>query len=81
MTLPREDHREARDRADRAEHASDRLDGRARELEVVPHEIDVAALAAEVVLHVDDHQRGAGGLDRPVIRPGVRIGSDRRLDF
>ncbi len=48
----------------RGQDAADRLDRRAGQRQVVAHLVDVAALAAEIGLHVDDDQRpcspGAG---------------------
>ena len=43
------------------QHALDRLDRRARERKVVAHLVDIAAVAAEIRLHVDDHERGVFG--------------------
>jgi len=58
------------------EDAADRLDARARQPDVVAEQIDVAALAAEVRLHVDDDQRRVVGAEVAVPGPGIRIAGD-----
>ena len=62
--------------AHRREQPLDRLDRRAREREVVAHLVDVAALAAEVGLHVDDDERGVLRPQIAVVGPGIGIGLD-----
>jgi hypothetical protein len=61
--------------ADVGEHVLNRRDWRARQREVVPHGVDVSALAAEVRLHVDDEEHRIGGpqiaIPGPLIRPGI----------
>jgi hypothetical protein len=64
--------------AHRAEHAPDRLDRRAGEREIVAHRVDVAALAAEVGLHVDDDQRRVARRELAVERPGIGIARNGR---
>jgi len=59
-------------RARGGERARDRLDRRAGERKVVAHFVDVATDAAEIGLHVDDHQRGIFRSKVSVIRPGIR---------
>ena len=72
VTLAGVDHVETL-RAERAEHRPNRLDGRAREGDVVAHGVYVAARPAEIGLHVD-HERCVGGLEVAVVRPGVGVG-------
>ena len=58
----------------RRQHRPDRLDRRAGQRQVVAHPIDIAALAAEVGLHVDDDQRRVGGPQVAVPGPAVGVG-------
>ncbi len=60
----------------RLEQALDWLDGRACEREVVAHLVDIAADAAEIGLHVDDHERGVLRPQIAVIGPRIRLGLD-----
>ena len=64
--------------AHRGEQRGDRLDRRAGEREVVAHRVDIAALSAEVGLHVDDDERGVFRPPVAVIGPRIGIGGDRR---
>src|SRR5258706_10376070 len=61
------------------QQALDRLDGRAREREVVAHLVDVAADAAEIGLHVDDDERGVHRRQAAVEGPAVGLGNDEAL--
>jgi hypothetical protein len=61
-------------RTHRTQDAADRLDRRAREREIVPHLVDVPALAAEIDLHVDDDERCVLRAQIAVVGPGVGIG-------
>src|SRR5205085_11577509 len=63
-------------RAHGGEHALDRLYRRAGEREIVAHGIDIAALAAEIGLHVDDDERRVFGTQFAIIGPRIRIGGD-----
>src|SRR5206468_223974 len=56
------------------QHAADRLDRGAGQGDVVAHGIHVAALAAEVGLHVDDDERSVGRAQVAAVGPGVRVG-------
>ena len=58
---------------------ADRLDRRAGQRQVVAHLVDIAAVAAEIGLHVDDDQRGVLGPQIAVIGPGIGIGGDVAL--
>src|SRR5205085_1255166 len=64
--------------AHRREHARDRLNGGPGQRKVVAHRIDIAALAAEIGLHVDDDERGVLRLEIAVERPGIRISRNGR---
>ena len=66
-------------RSQRCQHGGDRLDRCARQGQVVAHRIDVAALAAEVGLHVDDDQGRVGRPQVAVVGPGVGVRLDERL--
>ena len=60
------------------EQRADRFDRRPGERQVITHRVDVAALAAEVGLHVDDDD---GGVVRPPVAvpwPGIGIGGEGR---
>src|ERR1051325_11322287 len=57
--------------AHRVEHAADRGDARPRERDVVTEQLNVAALAAEVALHVDDDHRRVVGPELAIPRPGI----------
>ena len=62
----------------RCEQRLDRLDRRSRQRQIVAHRVDIAALAAEVGLHVDDDD---GRVVRPplaVIGPRIGVGGDGR---
>ena len=64
--------------ARRLEQRADRLDRRAGQRQVVAHRVDIAALAAEVGLHVDDDE---GGVLRPPVAvegPGIGVGGEGR---
>src|SRR5579871_205154 len=63
-------------RAHAGQDASDRLDAGARQTDVVAEQIDVAALAAEVGLHVDHHQRRVLAPEIAVPGPGIWIAGD-----
>ena len=65
-------------RAQGLEHALDGPDAGAGEGDVVAEQLDVAALAAEVGLHVDDDEGGVLGAEVAVVGPGVGIGGDER---
>ena len=58
------------------EDTLDRRDRRAGQRQVVAHLVHVAALAAEVGLHVDDEHDGVLRTQVAVVRPGIGIGFD-----
>src|SRR5271169_1236897 len=57
-------------RAQAREHAPDRLDRRAQATQISTEAMHIAALAAEIMLHVDDDQYG-------VVRPEVAVERER----
>src|SRR5579859_3786171 len=56
-----------------SEHASYRFDAGPCQRDVVPEQIDVSPLAAEIGLHVDDHEGGVVGFEVAVEGPCVRV--------
>ncbi|EGE55512.1 hypothetical protein RHECNPAF_9300166 [Rhizobium etli CNPAF512] len=58
------------------QHAFDRLDRRLDERQVITHVIDIAALAAEIRLHVDDDEGRVLRSQIAVIRPGIGVRID-----
>ena len=53
-------------RAHGREQRLDRLDRRPRQREIVAHLVDIAALAAEIGLHVDDDEAVFSGRQSPL---------------
>mmetsp|Transcript_27437 Transcript_27437/g.67718 ORF Transcript_27437/g.67718 Transcript_27437/m.67718 type:complete len:398 (-) Transcript_27437:29-1222(-) len=53
-----------------------RLNGLARGVEVVAHQVHVTTLGTEINLHVNDAEGRVVGLEAPIKRPLVRIGVD-----
>jgi len=57
--------------ARRLEHSLQRLDRRASGVDIVPHAVNVATVAAEVNLHVDDDEGSCLWVELATARPGV----------
>ena len=79
VALARVDDRDSRRARIAPSTRADRLDRRAGQREVVAHAVDIAALAAEIGLHVDDDQRRVVGAQVAVPGPGVGVGGDVML--
>ena len=78
MALARVYHPDPRG-ASGGEDPAERLDGSSGQRHVVAHLRDVSAEAAEVGLHVDEHERDVVGGEGAVVGPRVRLGgSDAR---
>ena len=65
--------------AHRREHSGNWRYGRAGEPDVIAHGIDVAALAAEIRLHVDDDERCIRRRHHAVEGPLIGVGFDHIL--
>ena len=61
-----------------SKNAPDRLDGRAQGRQIAAEPVHVSGLAAEVDLHVDDHERGVVKTQLAASRKGMRSRADAR---
>lgn len=62
----------------RGEDALNGLDGCARGLQIVTHAVDVAALSAEIHLHVDNNERGILRTQVAIVGPRIWFRYDCR---
>ena len=74
MALARMDHEDFGKPPNGIETARDRFDDRARQGNIVPHRVDVAARAAKIELHIDHHERDVSRGHAAVEWPDIRLG-------